>query len=173
MSLRERPSRIRPEVRVARTAAELEAHYYVRHQVFVGEQGIFEGSDRDAWDDSAIHVVAAVGPLVVGSVRLYQLDEAGLWQGDRLAVLPEARRMRPGGDLVRFAVATAGERGGTRMVAHVQEPNVAFFQHVGWSRLGRPFTFHDVEHQRMDIPLACAEEAFLASGYGWAYGTSA
>ena len=43
-------------------------------------------------------------------MRLYPLDEAALWKGDRLAVLPEARPARSGAPLVRFAVETAGER---------------------------------------------------------------
>ena len=48
----------------------------------------------------------------VGTVRLYPLDETGLWQGDRLAVLPGRRSAGAGGPLVRFAVATAARAGG-------------------------------------------------------------
>ena len=164
-----RPPKLRPEIRVAATAAELEGHYRVRHQVFVQEQAIFTGDDRDQWDGTAIHAVAVLGPVVVGAVRLYRLDESGLWQGDRLAVLPEARRLRPGGELVRFAVKTAGEHGGTRMVAHVQEANVAFFQHLGWSRLGPLVDHHGIPHQRVDIPLSGADEV-NESSYHWALG---
>jgi putative N-acetyltransferase (TIGR04045 family) len=149
---------------------DLAAHFRVRHAVFVAEQGVFAGTDRDGWDASAVHVVAAVGPLVVGAVRLYPLDEAGLWQGDRLAVLPEARRFRAGGPLVRFAVRTAGERGGRLMIAQVQEPNVPFFQHLGWSRVGAPAPYHGIPHQRMAIPLAGAPAAFAEEGYAWALG---
>ena len=125
------------DVRVARDAEDLAAHHRVRHAVFVEEQGIFAGGDRDAWDDGAVKVVAVAGPLGSGAVRLYPLDEAGLWQGDRLAVLPDARRLRVGGPLVRYAVATAGALGGPRMVARVQVPNVPFFLHLGWPA-GRP-----------------------------------
>ena len=54
-------------------------------------------------------------------MRLYPLDEAGLWKGDRLAVLADARTLGVGTPLVRFAVATAGEHGGTRMIALIQD----------------------------------------------------
>jgi putative N-acetyltransferase (TIGR04045 family) len=168
--LRSRPGAAPVEIRIAASAADLEGHHRARHRVFVEEQGIFAGSDRDMWDDLAIHVVAARGPLVVGSVRLYPLDEAGLWQGDRLAVLREARRLRAGGPLVRFAVRTAGERGGRLMIAQVQQPNVAFFLHLGWSSVGEPADYHGVAHQRMCIPLAGADEAFSPAGYAWALG---
>ena len=157
-------------MRIARGEDDLAGHFRVRREVFVEEQGIFDETDRDLWDTSAIHVVAALGPVVVGAVRLFPLDEAGLWQGDRLAVLHDARRLRAGGPLVRFAVATAGERGGARMIARVQEPNVAFFQHLGWTRVGEPSHFHGVPHQRMQIPLSGAPAAFSTASYGWALG---
>lgn len=158
------------EIRIAASEADLDGHHRARHRVFVEEQGIFHDTDRDMWDGLAIHVVAALGPLVVGSVRLYPLDEAGLWQGDRLAVLREARRLRAGGPLVRFAVRTAGERGGRLMIAQVQTPNVPFFLHLGWSSVGRPADYHGVAHQRMCIPLAGADAAFAPAGYAWALG---
>jgi putative N-acetyltransferase (TIGR04045 family) len=158
------------EIRVAASREELDGHHRVRHAVFVEEQAVFAGSDRDHWDPTAIHVVAALGPMVVGAVRLYALDEAGLWQGDRLAVLPEARRLGAGAPLVRFAVATAGALGGSRMIARVQEPNVPFFLHLGWSRLGPRETYRDLPHQRMIIPLSGAAAEFAPSGYAWALG---
>ena len=55
--------------------------------------------------------------------------------------------------LVRFAVATAGERGGHRMVALIQLPNVRFFEHLGWHADGPPEPYHGVMHQPMAIPL--------------------
>ena len=55
--------------------------------------------------------------------------------------------------LVRFAVAAAGERGGHTMVARIQLPNVAFFEHLGWSADGPPGPYHGVDHRPMDIDL--------------------
>jgi putative N-acetyltransferase (TIGR04045 family) len=137
-------------------AGELEAHHAVRHRVFVEDQRLFTGSDRDERDPlpDTVHVVAVDGDGIVGAVRLYPLDDAGLWQGDRLAVLPEARVRRLGALLVRFAVATAGERGGHTMVARIQLPNVRFFEHLGWHADGPPAPYHGVMHQPMAIPLA-------------------
>jgi putative N-acetyltransferase (TIGR04045 family) len=134
----------------------LAEHYALRHQVFVVEQGIFEAGDRDSHDDDerTLHVVGLVEGEVGGAVRLYPLDAAGeLWKGDRLAVLPEHRACHLGARLVRFAVATAGSRGGRRMIAHIQLPNVRFFEHLGWRAEGSPALFHGVEHQLMAIGL--------------------
>jgi putative N-acetyltransferase (TIGR04045 family) len=162
--------RARVDVRVALTEDDLAAHHRVRREVFVDEQGIFAGDDRDAWDDGAVKVVAAIDGRVVGAVRLYPLDEAGLWKGDRLAVLREARPLRVGAPLVRFAVETAGLQGGTRMIALIQQRNVAFFAHLGWSPLGAESDFRGTTHQEMTIPLAGADEAFAPGGYAWALG---
>lgn len=136
-------------------ASDLEAHFAVRRRVFVELQGLFDGSDQDEVDrrEDTIHVVAVVDGAVVGTVRLYPLGE-GLWKGDRLAVLPEARVHRLGAALVRFAVRTSGALGGTRMIAQVQVANVRFFERLGWSCDGTAAPYRGVMHQPMAIPLS-------------------
>jgi putative N-acetyltransferase (TIGR04045 family) len=154
--------------RLVETADELAAHHVVRHRIFVLDQRLFVGNDRDERDlaPDTLHAVgvdhdAIVGvdhgaPLgaIVGAVRLYPLDRRGLWQGDRLAVLPRARVRHLGALLVRFAVATAGDRGGHTMVARIQLPNVRFFEQLGWHADGPAGPYHGVMHQPMAIPLS-------------------
>ena len=141
--------------RLAADAEQLAAHFDIRRRVFVELQGLFEGSDRDERDEreDTLHAVGLVDGSVVGAVRLYPLDAHGLWKGDRLAVLPEARVQHVGALLVRFAVATAGELGGYEMVARVQLPNVRFFERLGWQVDGPPEPYVGVMHQAMAIPL--------------------
>ncbi len=140
---------------LARGDTELEAHFTIRHSVFVEAQGIFEHDDRDERDrdPATLHAIGRAGDEVVGAVRLYPLDAAGLWKGDRLAVLPGDRALRLGAMLVRFAVRTAGERGGRLMVARVQVPNVGFFERLGWQCDGDPGPMLGVTHQPMAIEL--------------------
>jgi ribosomal protein S18 acetylase RimI-like enzyme len=68
-------------------------------------------------------------------------------------VLPDYRSRNLGRPLVRFAVATAAERGGDLMVAHIQLPNVAFFERIGWYKHGDVETYVGVPHQPMAIDL--------------------
>ena len=166
-----RRDRGQAEVRLAASAGELAGHFAVRHAVFVDEQRLFAESDRDHWDETALHVVALHGGEVVGAVRLYALDEAGLWQGDRLAVTRRARLLRAGGPLVRFAVRTAGELGGHLMIARIQEANVNLFRHLGWDPVGEPVDYRGIPHQRMTVPLSGAEPVFSDADFAWAYGT--
>ncbi len=149
--------RSRPAVgcALALQRAELEGHFAIRRRVFVEAQQIFEHDDRDARDDdvSTQHAVALAGDEVVGAVRFYPLDDDGLWKGDRLAVLPAQRASQLGAMLVRFAVRTAGELGGRRMVAQIQVPNVRFFERLGWSFDGDAAPMFGVTHQPMTIDL--------------------
>lgn len=149
----------RIELRVASTPHDQAGHFNIRQRVFVAEQGIFIGSDRDAQDDDprTIHLIARVDEEVAGAVRLYPLDVEGrTWQGDRLAVLREFRAGHLGGDLVRQAVATGGAFGGEIMHAHVQLSNVRFFEHLGWSVAGSVETYVGHRHQPMSITLSRA-----------------
>lgn len=140
---------------VATTAEDLSVHHEIRHAVFVEEQGIFRGSDRDQRDDdpATIKVLGVGGGIAGGAVRLYPLDRPGLWRGDRLAVLPAFRRHGLGPPLVRFAVRIAGERGGELMDAFIQPQNVAFFRKLGWRSEGDLEDHVGLPHQRMVIEL--------------------
>ncbi|HUA06721.1 MAG TPA: MSMEG_0567/Sll0786 family nitrogen starvation N-acetyltransferase [Solirubrobacteraceae bacterium] len=144
------------ECRVACGDDLLEAHFDLRRAVFVSEQELFVDDDRDDRDDdpATLHAVGLIDGEPCGAVRLYPLEPTWReWKGDRLAVLAELRTHHLGAELVRFAVATAGRLGGARMIAHVQLPNVRFFERLGWTTKGTPAPFHGVDHQLMSIPL--------------------
>jgi putative N-acetyltransferase (TIGR04045 family) len=146
--------------RPAANATDLAAHHAIRHQVFVIEQQVFTGSERDEYDvaEDVIHLLGRYDGTPAGAVRLFPLDgRTGLWQGDRLCVLPPSRVRGLGSPLVRCAVATAGAHGGRRMVAHIQLPNVVFFTHLGWQRHGDVETYAGLPHQPMVIDLPAAQ----------------
>jgi putative N-acetyltransferase (TIGR04045 family) len=145
------------ECHLAASDDELEAHFELRRGVFVSEQELFAYDDRDEHDDepATLHAVGLIDGEPCGAVRLYPLEPTWReWKGDRLAVLAELRTHHLGAELVRFAVATAGGLGGARMVAHVQVPNVRFFEHLGWRTMGDPAPFHGADHQLMSIRLS-------------------
>lgn len=133
----------------------LDIHRRVRHAVFVDEQGVFAVNDHDAHDDDprTLHGLALVDGGAAGAVRLYPLDDLGIWKGDRLAVLPDHRRGHVGAALVRFAVRTAAQRGGVRMHALIQLPNVRFFTALRWEPDGPVAMYHGRQHQPMVIDL--------------------
>jgi putative N-acetyltransferase (TIGR04045 family) len=156
LASRAAPAQSRLACRLARCEDELEAHFALRRAVFVREQRLFADDDRDPRDADAttLHAVGLVDGDARGAVRLYPLDSSALqWKGDRLAVLQGHRSHHLGAELVRFAVGTAGQLAGRQMIAHVQLPNVRFFERLGWRAEGEPAPFHGVEHQLMSIAL--------------------
>lgn len=116
-------------------------------------------TDIDRWDrePETIHVVAAHGDEIAGTVRLYPLDDVGRWKGDRLAVLPAHRSSLVGMRLVRYAVATAAAAGGLLMEASVQIANTVFFERLGWRCDGEVQWYYGLPHQPMLIDLPGAE----------------
>jgi putative N-acetyltransferase (TIGR04045 family) len=151
------------------TEAERCAHFRIRHQVFVIEQGLFGGArggrdtgargGRDTGardgDPATIHVIGRADETICGTVRLYPLGPGagGRWKGDRLAVLAGYRHLGLGAPLVRFAVSSAGRLGGREMEAFIQPANVAFFRWLGWRRTGDLVDYAGIPHQRMVIDL--------------------
>ena len=160
----DRAGRLGLTCRVVATPDERTAHFRIRHQVFVVEQGLFRGvgGDRDVHDDdpATIHVVGLADGVLCGAVRLYPIPEvAGRWKGDRLAVLAGHRHQGLGAPLVRFAVAQAALRGGLEMEAYIQPANVTFFEWLGWRQTGGLVNYAGTPHQRMLIVLTQTQAA--------------
>lgn len=115
-------------------------YFDLRQQIFCQEQGLFEGHDRDAVDDSAYPIVAIAHPKsqpaqVVGVVRIYE-ESPRVWYGGRLGTHPDFRRgWRIGKGLIYKAVTTANTWGCDRFLATVQEQNVRFFTRLHWESL--------------------------------------
>jgi putative N-acetyltransferase (TIGR04045 family) len=144
------------------SAADRAAHFAIRHQIFVEEQKVFPESDIDGHDrdESVIALLGECDGIPAGTVRLFVLDPAaGLWQGDRLAVLTPYRTRGVGAPLVSCAVATAAALGGRRMAAHIQPANVSFFERLGWARSGVTEIYAGLVHQPMTIDLPGRDEA--------------
>jgi len=141
--------------KVVADETERALHMAIRHAVFVDEQVLFSASDTDEHDrdPATLHVLGFWAGEAAGAVRLYPLAEPGWWKGDRLAVLPAFRRHGIGAPLVRFAVGTASRLGGLVMVAQIQPANVAFFERLGWYRVGDPAPYVGRLHQQMAVDL--------------------
>src|SRR2546429_5016495 len=106
-------------------AATLSAYHRLRARVFVEEQGLFNGHDRDGRDADPRTVVLVArdrGGRIVGGVRLGPPDDGpdlGWWVGGRLAVDPGARAYGVGPPLIPAGGAPAETQRALRVAAHV------------------------------------------------------
>jgi putative N-acetyltransferase (TIGR04045 family) len=160
------------QVKYAVDAWEKRGAAALRKKVFCLEQGLFEDDDRDALDETAIAIVATsimafALDEVVGTVRINEIEK-GVWQGSRLAVAPEFRRVGMlGSALIQLAVSSAHARGCTRFLANVQEQNALLFRRLHWCTLdvvelhGRPHHFMQAD-LRFYPPFRTPEAGFLA-----------
>jgi len=143
----------------AEDAASVAAYRALRREVFVHEQGLFDGHDLDGRDEDPRTIVLVArdrSGRIVGGVRLGPVDEGpdiGWWQGGRLVVAPEARGVHGvGAALVRAACARAEGEGVLRFEAHVQARNEVLFARLGWQRV-RNLTFAEAPHTLMRWPI--------------------
>jgi predicted GNAT family N-acyltransferase len=146
------------EVRVVEDPADREACFTVRKEVFVGEQGVPEDIEYDAYDAVALHVLAVREdgvPLGTGRL-LFGEAAAGKTGGDasvgslgRLAVTREARGLGVGAALVRGVEEAARARGLTAVDLHAQTHALGFYERLGYVAYGPEFPDAGIPHRAM------------------------
>jgi len=128
--------------------AELAAAYGVRRSVFVGEQGVDPGIERDDLDELADHVVARRGDRVIGTGRLV-IRPDGTGVIGRMAVLPKARGTGVGAQVLRALEARARERGLRAVELHAQAHARSFYDRAGYAAYGEDFLEAGIPHVSM------------------------
>ena len=137
---------------------EMDGAATLRRRVFCEEQKIFDNHDRDATDDTAIHLVAlstmaVLADEVVGTVRIHE-NEPGIWYGSRLAVDRRYRRVGAlGAALIKLAVCSANSIGCTRFYGNIQAQNELMFRRLAWQRVAA-IDLHGQPHVLMQADLA-------------------
>jgi putative N-acetyltransferase (TIGR04045 family) len=137
---------------IATSKEEILECYKIRHEVFVCEQKLFSGSDRDRNDKDSIHILAKRNGEAVGTVRIFKKKD--IWFGGRLAVFKKSRRGDASKLLVKKAVEIAKIKKAKKFLAWVQAPNVNFFLRLGWKKVGNKKDYLGKPHQLMEADLS-------------------
>ncbi|MFB7777189.1 GNAT family N-acetyltransferase [Streptomyces bauhiniae] len=149
-------------VRVAADPADREACFAVRKEVFVGEQGVPQDIEYDAYDATALHVLAiGADGIPLGTGRLLHGEAAvGKTGGDasvgslgRLAVTRRARGLGVGAALVRAIEDAAQGLGLTAVDLHAQTQALGFYERLGYTAYGPEFQDAGIAHRAMRRPL--------------------
>ncbi|MEU0275042.1 GNAT family N-acetyltransferase [Streptomyces sp. NPDC006307] len=146
-------------VREAVTDEDREAGFAVRREVFVVEQGVPEEIEYDAYDATAVHVLAvrrADGAALGTGRLLYGPDAAGKTGGaegvgslGRLAVAKTARGLGVGVALVRAIEEAARARGLAAVDLHAQTHALRFYERLGYAAYGAEFHDAGIPHLAM------------------------
>lgn len=145
-------------VRVAEEFADREACFAVRKEVFVGEQGVPEDLEYDAYDAVAVHVLAVredgvplgTGRLLFGEAAADKVGgDLSLGSLGRLAVTQEARGLGVGVALVRAIEDAARARGLAAVDLHAQTHALGFYERLGYEAYGPEYLEAGIPHQGM------------------------
>ncbi|QSQ16176.1 GNAT family N-acetyltransferase [Myxococcus landrumensis] len=135
--------------------AELMQALAIREVVFIEEQHVPEGIERDAEDANAYHVIAHQSGHAIGTGRLVMLaqppsGEEGPWgQVGRMAVLQAHRKARVGSLLLTSLEQEARRRGVKGIMLHAQLYALEFYKKHGYSEMGTVFLEGGIDHLEM------------------------
>ncbi|HXX30307.1 MAG TPA: GNAT family N-acetyltransferase [Myxococcaceae bacterium] len=138
-----------------RDEAELMQALAIREVVFIEEQHVPEGIERDAEDARAFHVLAFSGGHAIGTGRLVTLPApvagaAGRWgQVGRMAVLQAHRGEGVGTQLLAALEDEARRQGMAGIVLHAQLYALGFYRRHGYEPVGPVFQEADIDHVEM------------------------
>jgi predicted GNAT family N-acyltransferase len=136
-------------LRVIRTdwAADSAALLAIRHRVFVEEQAVPLELEHDAYDATAVHLLALVDDTPVGTARMLPGGHIG-----RMAVLAEWRGRGIGTALLRSLLELAESQGVRSPYLHAQCSAIGFYERLGFRAEGPEFIDARIPHRLMRIP---------------------
>jgi predicted GNAT family N-acyltransferase len=135
--------------------AELLQALAIREVVFIEEQHVPEGIERDAEDATAFQVLAFSVGHAIGTGRLVTLAKApaefpGKWgQIGRMAVLQSHRNSGVGSLLLAELEAEARRQRMRGLRMHAQLSALSFYQRHGYTAVGPVFLEAGIDHLEM------------------------
>lgn len=132
----------------------------IREVVFIEEQSVPEGLERDTEDATAYHVLALRGGHAIGTGRLVALpqppkDEEGRWgRIGRMAVLQAQRKEGIGSRMLDALEAEAKRRAMDGIMLHAQLSAMEFYKRHGYVPDGAVFEEAGMPHLEMKKRLA-------------------
>jgi predicted GNAT family N-acyltransferase len=147
-------------VGVAEVPADREACFAVRKEVFVGEQGVPEDLEYDAYDadTDTVHVLAiredgvplGAGRLLCGAAGAAKNGgDPSVGSLGRLAVTRDARGLGVGIALVRAIEDAARARGLMAVDLHAQTHALGFYERLGYVAYGPEYPEAGIPHRAM------------------------
>lgn len=124
----------------------------LRRVVFIDEQGVSEADELDDLDGVAVHLLAVLDGVPVGSARL--LTEGSMGKIGRVCVLQSARGKGIGADLIRAAVARfRGVPGIAKVKLGAQVHALGFYAGLGFAPVGEEYLDAGIVHRDMVLTL--------------------
>lgn len=131
---------------------DLNACLAIRLKVFVEEQHVPLEEERDAYDDTAIHLLASAAGQAVGTARI--LRDGATGKIGRVAVLPQARGTGLGAALILAALDELRQMPGIeRAKLGAQTHAIGFYEKLGFAAYGPEYLDAGIAHRDMALDL--------------------
>jgi len=132
-------------IEISRDIATCQA---LRRTVFIEEQGVSEADEVDGLDGQAIHLLAFIGAVPVGTARsLVKVDTGKI---GRVCVLAEARGTGLGAALILAALEELRrEQVVRRATLGSQSHATGFYEKLGFRVVGEAFMDAGIPHREM------------------------
>ncbi len=138
---------------IGRATSESEhgACFAIRHAVFVVEQGVDAGLERDGYDANAIHLLAHLDGEPVGTARAVVHADMAIAKIGRVAVLRHARGAGIGARLMQGFLKEPALNGVTQFELHAQIQAKQFYERLGYAVSNEPFSEAGIPHVAMKL----------------------
>ena len=131
--------------------ADLTACHGLRREVFIEEQGIAEPDEWDDLDDQAVHLLATLDGVPVGTARL--LTDGTIGKIGRVCVVKGQRGGGLGAALIRAGTKRLSDMPGIETIRlGAQEHAIGFYEKLGFSVCGPVYDDARIPHRDMERP---------------------
>lgn len=143
-------------VKLVQNDKELADAFFVRHEVFVKEQGIPAPLEKDQYDAESQHIVAYLAdePIAAGRIRIVNTTVAKV---DRICVLPTFRRQQIGVRMMQALEEYAFEYTHHHTVEivklHAQSHAVPFYETLNYKVMSPEFIDGGLPYRLMEKKL--------------------
>ncbi len=136
---------------IAKTC-DLETCLLLRRKVFIDEQNVPEDEEIDAYDETAIHLLAFEGDTPVGTARIVVQGEVG--KIGRVCVLKEYRGTGLGADLINAALEQMRDLPDVTIARlGAQTHALGFYERLGFAAFGDEYMDAGIPHFDMERAL--------------------
>lgn len=139
-------------IKIVETAEELREVKWIRMKVFQQEQKIKKEQDFDGRDAEAVHIVAYINEMPVGTTRIRRLYD-GSTKIERMAVLQEFRRRGIGSQIIKYALDVLKDKHIKTVRLSSQEKVKDFYKQFGFKEVGNVFDEANIRHIMMEKGL--------------------
>lgn len=135
-------------IKLAERPAEFPVVYKIRYRVFQVEQGVDPDLEFDNQEDASEHLLAYLDGKPVATARFRLLD-AQTAKVERMAVLPEARGLGIGRELMAKALEILTAAHVSQVLIHAQVQVQGFYEKMGFAPEGDVFEEAGISHVNM------------------------